>query len=316
MTLSIIVPVYNTEKYIVRCIDSLLRQDFDDYEVILVNDGTTDRALETLQEHVDSDKIIIRNQEHGGQSLARNEGMKMAGGDYVWFIDSDDWVEENCLKEICASLDGCDILYFNQYYESGDSADSAVIKENNANTGKELCKQDVMVGPPFYIYRRAFLIERGLSFAEGLFHEDNLFTPIALYNARSVKPYNKPVYHKYTNPSSTTRTLNPKRCYDLMVIAERLSRFANDWVSENDRWAWGHFIADTMNGALALSQQCDKSVKNDLEAFFRSHPELFDYLCHARKIPTRIMGLLAKNLHIPLVRLYGLLYIIRYQVNR
>ena len=285
--------------------------------IILVDDGSPDRCGEICDGYAATDRrISVIHQENKGLSEARNAGTELASGEYVWYVDSDDWVEENCLEGICGELDGCDILYFNRYYESGDPAESVIIRKNDATTGKELAGRDVPLAQSAYIYRRAFLIENGLSFAEGLFHEDNLFTPVALYLAQSVKPCDRPVYHKYVNPHSISRTLHPKRCYDLMAILERLSLFAEDHVAEQDRWAWGHFIADTMNGALALALKCGDPVKEDLDAFVRSHPGLLDYLCHARKVPTRIMGLLAKNLHIPLVRLYGILYTIRYRKNR
>ena len=314
MKLSIIVPVYNTEKYIVRCIVSLLCQDFDDYEIIIVNDGTTDKAMEVLCENVHSNKIIVKNQQNGGLSYARNEGLKLASGEYVWFVDSDDWINDNCLKGICSELDNCDVLYFNQYYESSYSSDVVVSKAYNDRIGRTLCKKDVMVATHSYIYRRDFLVHNDLSFAVGLFHEDNLFTSIALYTAQTVKPYNLPVYHRFSNPESITHTIMPKRCYDLMSVAEKQDKFAKMKVSDSDLWEWGHFVADTINGALALSLRCDSGVRRDLNAFINSHRDLLDYLCNSSKIPTRIMGLLAKKMNLPLVSLYQFLSIFRYKL--
>ena len=84
MKLSIVVPVYNTEKYIVKCISSLLVQDYDDYEIIIVNDGSPDKAMEVLNNNLLSEKIIKVNLANGGLSFARNEGMKLANGEYIW----------------------------------------------------------------------------------------------------------------------------------------------------------------------------------------------------------------------------------------
>ena len=312
--ISIIVPVYNTEPYILRCIGSLLRQDFDDYEIVIVNDGTPDAAMDVLEASIHSERIIIRNQKHGGPSSARNEGLKSASGEYVWFVDSDDWLTEHCLKGICSRLDGCDILYFNQFFESNDSADSAILMHNEAETGRELSKNDVIVAPFLFIFRRAFLLGNRLAFPVGLLHEDSLFTPMALYFAQGVKACDTPVYHKYGNPHSITQTINPKRCYDLMEVISRLNTFAHDHVADADRWQWGHFVADSLNSALALSRECDASVKRDLASFVRSNRGLLDYLCHSGKIPTRIMGHLAKRLRLPLVPLYYFLYPFRYQL--
>lgn len=101
--LSIIVPVYNTEKYIKNCLESLLNQDIDKsmYEIICINDGSTDGSLMILQEYVKKyDNIILIDKENEGVSIARNVGMEKAKGDYVWFIDADDWIARECLGVI------------------------------------------------------------------------------------------------------------------------------------------------------------------------------------------------------------------------
>ena len=116
MKLSIVVPVYNVEKYIVRCISSLISQDYDDYEIIIVNDGTPDNSIEVLTSKISDERITIIHQENGGLSSARNVGMHHANGEYIWFVDSDDWVEKNCLSGFSPLLNGCDVLYFNKYF--------------------------------------------------------------------------------------------------------------------------------------------------------------------------------------------------------
>lgn len=101
MFLSFIVPVYNTEKYLRDCLDSLISQDVpkEDYEIICVNDGSTDGSLTILQEYADQySNIRIINKENGGLSSARNAGLDVARGDYIWFVDSDDFIQINILK--------------------------------------------------------------------------------------------------------------------------------------------------------------------------------------------------------------------------
>lgn len=98
---SLIVPVYNVENYLSRCLDSILSQNYEKYEIICVNDGATDRSGEILLEYSHKYKQIkVVNQENKGLGEARNTGMKYMTGDYVWFIDSDDWIEEGSLKAI------------------------------------------------------------------------------------------------------------------------------------------------------------------------------------------------------------------------
>jgi len=114
MILSIIVPVYNVEQYVEKCLLSCIRQDIamDEYEIIVVNDGSLDRSYEIVLDYaIRYDNIWVINQVNQGLSSARNVGFQKAKGEYVWFVDSDDWIEENCLGRICSYLrDGLDIL--------------------------------------------------------------------------------------------------------------------------------------------------------------------------------------------------------------
>ena len=109
--LSVIIPIYNVELYIKRCAESTLNQNLskDEYEVIFVNDGTKDNSVEVLNKAIDFEKypnFHIYNKENGGLSSARNFGLDKAHGDYVWFVDSDDWIEPNCLAKIVKKLKG------------------------------------------------------------------------------------------------------------------------------------------------------------------------------------------------------------------
>ena len=114
---SIIIPIYNAEKYIEKCIDSIVDQTYKKIELILVNDGSTDNSLEKIKRY---DAIII-DKKHEGVSRARNEGLKAATGDYIMFVDSDDWLDSRCVEEIIKS--DADITRYNIVYEyaSGDS---------------------------------------------------------------------------------------------------------------------------------------------------------------------------------------------------
>ena len=240
--------------------------------------------------------------------------MKLANGEYIWFVDSDDWIDQNCLNKICGQLDGCDVLYFNNYYDTTYSKERILSMNIDVRTGRELSKKDVKTPPMLYIYRRDFLTKAGHSFAVGMLHEDNLFTPIVLYTAQRVKPYNQPVYHKLSNPNSISHTINSQRCYDLMNVSNKLDMFAKEYVCKTDIWDWGHFIADTINGALAISLKCNSRVRHDLQDFVISHRYLLEYLCHSPKIPTKIMGWLSYKLCVPLVPLYQFLSIFRYKI--
>ena len=113
--ISIIIPVYNVEDYLSQCLDSVLSQDFDDFEVICVNDGSTDNSLIILEKYAKLDsRIKIISQINGGLGSARNTGLKHANGEYVMFIDSDDYISEGSLKKIYynAVSNNSDIVIF------------------------------------------------------------------------------------------------------------------------------------------------------------------------------------------------------------
>lgn len=312
MKLSIIVPVYNVEKYIVKCIKSLLQQDFDDYEIIVVDDGTPDKSIEVLQEAVHDNRITIIRQSNAGLSAARNTGMIHSKGEYIWFVDSDDWIAEYCLSDIVCCLTGCDALYFNSHYNASESG-TIVTKQNCKETnGRYLSMRDICYPAQYYIYRRTFLEENNLCFEIGLLHEDTLFTSMALYLAHDVVPFEQPVYYQYARSGSITHTINPKRCYDLMHIIETHSIFATNIVHEPDRYLWGNCIANSMVSMLTLCLECDKNTQKDVGIFIQNHKKELKYLCHSRKSYSRILGYVLKYWAFSPIGVYKLLHKIRY----
>lgn len=121
---SIIIPVYNVEIYLTRCLDSCLQQDlsYDEYEIIAINDGSTDNSLSILQDYADRyPNLKIVNQDNRKQGAARNRGIEIATGDYIWFVDSDDWLEPNVLNYLYQSAWGADISII----------DSSFVVQNN-----------------------------------------------------------------------------------------------------------------------------------------------------------------------------------------
>ena len=119
--LSVIIPVYNTDKYLEKSLDSLTSQTLKDIEIICVNDGSTDNSLAVLQKYADKDsRIIVINQEHKMQGAARNAGIKIAEGEYIGFVDSDDWVDKD---------------YFEKLYNAVKKYDSDIALATNIRTG-------------------------------------------------------------------------------------------------------------------------------------------------------------------------------------
>ena len=109
---SIIVPVYNVEKYIEKCLESILNQTYDNFEIIVINDGSTDNSKKILDNYKTNKKIKIINQDNQGLSIARNNGLGAASGDYILFIDSDDYIEEELLSTLNKNINNEDLIRF------------------------------------------------------------------------------------------------------------------------------------------------------------------------------------------------------------
>ena len=234
MKLSIIIPAYNVEKYIERCIYSCCEQKTlvlgKDYEVIVVNDGSKDGTLQILEKiKKQIPELQIVTQENRGLSGARNSGLEIAGGDFVWFVDGDDTIAENCLVGLCEILkpeiDAVQI-YANTVVSDKEFVPRAVFEYAGSKTGKELLLENkICCCAPFTIYNRDFLGRNKLRFYEGIFHEDNEFTPRAYFFAEAIICYPHFLYFVTINPNSITRVVNPKRSFDCLVVADSLQKF-------------------------------------------------------------------------------------------
>lgn len=195
--LSIVVPVYKVEKYIRKTLESIYSQGVDEneFEVIIINDGTPDQSMSIVKEFKQEySNLKVFEQENQGLSVARNHGLLQASGDYVWFVDSDDWMEPGFLPKFLSDIkinNSPDVFIFNIKHvnENGDvvSDSNQKIKEMKIVRG---C--DIILGNyPFvpmqqYIVKRFFLINNELFYKPGIFHEDVEFAPRMLYLSESV----------------------------------------------------------------------------------------------------------------------------------
>lgn len=244
MKLSIIVPVYNVEQYIAKCLESCLQQDLrsDEFEILVVNDGTPDNSVAIVEKYAQTaSNIRLVHRPNGGLSAARNTGLKEALGEYVWFVDSDDWITPNCLGELVDTLQkgqlDCLCVNLQLVYEDGKIAPYHIAHEKS---GRIYCGQDFIakVGMPpaawLALYRRDYLLKNGLKFYEGILHEDQEFTPRAYCLASRIAYIDKVVYNYLQRTGSIMKSnRNAKRCKDLLVVADSLYRFASEKVAKD-----------------------------------------------------------------------------------
>lgn len=236
MRFSVVIPVYNVEKYLKDCLDSVLNQTFADWEAICVNDGSTDNSSAILAEYASRDsRIKAITQPNGGLSAARNTGMRAAQGEYVFFLDSDDWLETNALKVLSEHLNGEDMLCFSgrRYHEETKAFNPAdELCEKSYESGMDYYNENALLPRDFAFvctvlraYKRTLLLENGLWFKEGIFHEDNLFTPLVCYYAKNVRVVDACLYNYRIRANSITTTAHLSRLRDLMGTANALAAF-------------------------------------------------------------------------------------------
>lgn len=238
MKLSIVIPMYGVEKYIEKCLMSCIQQDAIlgmEYEIICVNDGTKDRSAEIAKQiAANYNGVVVFNQENGGLSAARNTGLSLAQGEYVWFVDSDDWICKNCIGRILGKLvDDIDILqlqYRWAYDDESRSYDEPFTIIEGIKSGREVTLLGGLPAPAqFSIFRRKFLLENKLEFVRGIYHEDSEFKPRAVYLAKCISADEAVSYNYYQRPSgSIMSTFSVKRAKDVVFVNNSLFAFSQN----------------------------------------------------------------------------------------
>ena len=184
---SIIIPVYNVEKYIKKCLDSVFAQTEKDYEVIVVNDGTKDNSMDIVKNY----DVKIVNQKNQGLSEARNTGLKNAKGEYILFLDSDDYIEKDLLKELNKSIKNKPDLVRFQIREVFDTYKKDYNELSFTNkSGPEafsiICNYHFVENAWAYLYKKSYLEENNFTFKKGTIHEDFGLVPLVIMKASNV----------------------------------------------------------------------------------------------------------------------------------
>ena len=213
--ISVIIPVYNAEEYITKCLDSVMQQTIDSLEIICINDGSTDQSLMILKKYkemyneVGNRKIIVINQENAGPSAARNKGILEAKGDYIAFVDSDDYIETTMYEELVgrAIKNNLDVVLCSicNHYPDGKSEEYCYLVDTDCILNRDyllrnvcpmLMEENVFGGPCNRIYKRKFIIENDIRMPENLgYGEDCVFQMHIFDKLESLWIDSRPFYH-------------------------------------------------------------------------------------------------------------------------
>lgn len=267
---SFIVPVYNTEKYLKKCLDSLVNQTYKDFEIIVVNDGSTDKSSNIISKYQKKYKnIIVIDKENEGLSMARNRGVQKSSGKYIIFVDSDDYVSNKLLEEVDKKIDDSDILRFQIATEDEEYTK---INEYHEEGFESMCGYDAFkylssyhfVEPAWcYVIRKNYYIENKFSFKKGVYHEDFGLIPYVIYKARKVKSIDYIGYH-YVQRNGSIMNNNDykktvKKAFDMLEQYKTMRLFAKNINRKNN--LDDYFLSYISNSVIVKARELKKDEK-------------------------------------------------------
>lgn len=235
--ISVIVPIYNVEKYLARCLDSVVGQTFRDIEIICVNDGSTDKSLSIAEQYAKKDgRISLINQENKGLSAARNVGMRIARGKYISFVDSDDWIDLDFLEKLYDAAESCGAdaacSEIKRPHASGKNPYKLKFESSQVLSAVSDKYRVLEIPRRCYVWNKIYLrseLERqNLRFVEGRMFEDVYFTPRFLFDCKKIITVPGVSYNYWANPESISRKLRDKNQIDLLAARADFIKFSRE----------------------------------------------------------------------------------------
>lgn len=273
MKVSVIVPVYNTEKYLRRCLDSLVNQTIEDIEIIVINDCSPDNSKEILKEYEKKykDKIkVFHNKTNKGIGYNRNYGIKKATGEYIGFVDSDDWVNETMYDKLYkkAKEDNLDLVLCNFHkmlekennLEEIASSEISYFKNTNLKQTPNLLL-DVELAPWNKLYKKELIKE--ITFPENLKYEDTIFVLKAMARSKKIGMVDEKLNYYLVRSKSETTVMN-KKVYDILKVSKMMidELKSHDYYNDVKDYAEAMTIRNLFRYTLQQRYQKDKKLAN------------------------------------------------------
>lgn len=305
--ISVIVPVYNAEKYLHRCIDSILNQTFTDFELLLINDGSKDQSSIICDKYARKDsRIRVFHKENGGVSSARNLGLDNAKGKWVVFVDSDDWVDEHYLE----------VLYQDGKYDFvtcywrlvNDESYTCFVPDEKEYYGKsEICDfLDLNIGkvsfPVCRLYSKMIIKENNLCFNEKIHcSEDALFNIIYLQYVHAIKQVSDIAYNYEKHENSLSRVNIPwdRMNYTISMLGEQITKLEEALTWDGEKLRQYHIWGGLLRKYLTYLQ-FNLSIlkcKNKLSEIFENVyvQQIFSLPLHSKSISRKIFDIFMRN---------------------
>ncbi len=274
-TVSVIIPVYNVEEYLCECVDSVLAQTYTSYEIILVDDGSTDSSGSICDSYAWKDgRISVIHKANEGLSSARNAGLEKASGEYVYFLDSDDYIADNTMESLveAAEQDSSDVVFFDAFSfgEDGFKVSQNYIRKHSYKTDKgtavfsEMQKNDEFHSAvPLLFIKKELLTHNNISFMNGIFYEDMLFTYQVLCCAERVSQCKESLYHRrYRKNSIMTSKKNSDKFISFTRVYEEVKKFSENIGIADEDFARAYIIRCAFN-CFNIYEKLNKKDKNE-----------------------------------------------------
>lgn len=276
--ISIIIPVYNVEKYLRECLDSCVNQTLEDIEIICVDDASPDNSIKILEEYSQKDSRIkiLRHEKNKNLGAARNTGLENATGEYVWFVDSDDYIDTKACQILYNAIKEFDVdilcfsamkfvdtekkrqFIYDKYYHQGVQINKIYHPKTN---WKEIVFSNLNVTAWAYLTKKTIL--QNFRFREGVWHEDTDFTPILLASADSFCYIPYTAYFYRVNQNSIVQTpMSQKRLEDQIAVAESLDKFVQENKITKQHFLYKHLNTMIFCATRACNENPDLKPNN------------------------------------------------------
>lgn len=282
--ISVIVPIYNTAKYLNKCLKSILNQIFKNIEIILIDDGSTDNSLDICNYYKSNYKnVSIYSQKNSGPSVARNFGLKKAKGKYVSFVDSDDYIDLDMYSHMMNANDSRNVDVIISSYVVVDLDNEKVIRKKEYKNNYELIFKDddkikryllnkISLSPCDKLFRREFLIENNINFLENVYYEDINMILKCMYYSKEISITNNAFYNYTQRQNSITHTTTLKHLNDFKSEIRKCYEFINRHYNFSEIEVYIRSLK-FLHTSMLLKMLKNLSKEKEVEEYFKKLPK-------------------------------------------
>ena len=269
---SVIIPIYNIEDYVKDCIDSVIEQTYSNLEIILVDDGSTDKSSDICDTYLKKDsRVVVIHQTHQGLSVARNSGLDYAKGDWIIFVDGDDYIHPDMIRVLLETAVKNDVLYVRcnevhssesrktYSWENGCYEDYSIVRMSSADEMRNILEKRVLISVWGSIYHKSILDK--LRFPEGYVFEDHVFTPAVLQRVSAVIHVQSDLYFYRYRASSITNSERIKHTKDYCEMIFQENKLVCSYFPELQNLSCERFCSDYINQYNRLSGKAGNYYK-------------------------------------------------------